>query len=115
MADGESGEQSSVTVVGRLGSRVEERVLPSGDVVSVFTVVVERPARARRPGGPAVDSIPCQSFRSSVSRRLAALQAGDLVRVEGHLRRRFWRTSAGLGSALEVDAVSLARVRTLAT
>jgi hypothetical protein len=29
--------------------------------------------------------------------------AGAVVEVEGSLRRRFWRSGAGLGSALEVD------------
>jgi single-strand DNA-binding protein len=113
MADVESTDHAEVTVIGRLGARVTQRTLPSGDVVTVFTVVVDRPSRARHEGGPAVDAIPCQTFRSGVNRRLATLREGDRVRVEGTLRRRFWRTASGLGSALEVEAGSLRRMRPL--
>jgi single-strand DNA-binding protein len=103
---------SSVTVQGRLGARVERRELPSGDEVTVFTVVVDRPARAK--GGvraATVDAVSCQTFRAVVARRVSALESGEWVRAEGTLRRRFWRTGVGLGSAMEVDVVRLERIR----
>jgi single-strand DNA-binding protein len=105
---------SHVVVVGRLGARVDSRALPSGDEVTVFTVVVDRPKRRRYGGsahGASVDAIACQSFLVSVTRRLEGLCAGDRIRVEGTLHRRFWRSGAGLGSAMEVDARTIARVR----
>ena len=105
---------SDVTLVGRLGARVDIRELPSGDHVTIFTVVVDRPARevAKSSGrSVSVDSIACQTFRPTVARRLEQLAAGDWVRVEGTLRRRFWRAGAGLGSAMEVDARKVERVR----
>lgn len=105
---------SEVTVVGRMGARVDVRELPSGDQVTIFTVVVDRPARevAKAPGrAVSVDSIACQTFRPAVARRLEQLAAGDWVRVEGTLRRRFWRAGTGLGSAMEVDARKVDRVR----
>jgi single-strand DNA-binding protein len=104
--------QSQVAVTGRMGTRVMERDLPSGDVVTTFTVVVDRPASGRREGSPAVDSIPCQVFKASIAKRLTAIPAGEWVTVSGTLRRRFWRGAAGLGSALEVEVSSLTRVRT---
>ena len=95
---------ASVTLVGRLGSTVTHRDLPSGDTVTVFTIVVDRPARARPSGSRVrVDAIPCQAFTASVDRRLTTLQPGQWVRAEGRLRRRFWRSGSGLGSALEVE------------
>jgi single-strand DNA-binding protein len=107
-----STSYSEVTIVGRLGSRVEQRVLPSGDTVTTFTVVVDRPARDRVTGsGTHVDAIACQTFRAPVARRLESLGAGDWVRAEGPLRRRFWRAGAALGSAMEVDVRRLERVR----
>ena len=105
------GSFSEATVVGRLGARVDQRELPSGDTVTIFTVVVDRPARERGPTGGHVDSIACQTFRAGVARRLDSLAAGDWVRVDGTLRRRFWRSGAGLGSAMEVDVRRLERVR----
>jgi single-strand DNA-binding protein len=105
---------SEVVIVGRLGTKINRRQLPSGDEVDVFTVVVDRPARETRnatASGASVDAIACQSFRAAVMRRLETLSAGEWVRVEGTLRRRFWRAGAGLGSAMEVDVRRLARVR----
>ncbi len=108
----ESETYSQVILVGRLGARIETRTLPSGDEVTVFTVVVDRPPRERTSErGALVDAIRCQTFRAVVARRLSGLSEGDRVRVEGRLRRRFWRSPGGLGSAMEVDARTIARVR----
>lgn len=103
---------SDVTIVGRLGSRVEERTLPSGDVITVFTVVVDR--RHRRGDVTTtvkVDAIPCQAAVPAVQRRLLALEPGQWVRAEGRLRRRFWRSGTGLGSAMEVEVRRLTAQR----
>lgn len=98
---------SSVTVVGRLGGAVVERDLPSGDTVTTFTVVVDRPrARSSR---VMVDAIPCQAFTARLRTAVGRLEPGTLVEVQGTLRRRFWRSPAGLGSALEVDVVRISR------
>ena len=99
---------TEVTIVGRLGARIDERTLPSGDTVTAFTVVVDRPRRARPPGSSVtVDAIACQAFRAPVLRRLASLEPGQWVRAEGTLRRRFWRTGAGVGSVMEVEVSRL--------
>jgi len=101
---------ASVVIVGRLGTRIETRDLPSGDTVTVFTIVVDRSrGRGSSPSGPTVDAIACQSFRADVSRRLARLDAGDWVTAEGTLKRRFWRSPGGLGSAMEVEVSRLRR------
>jgi single-strand DNA-binding protein len=105
------GSFSEATVVGRRGARVDQRVLPSGDTVTIFTVVVDRTAKGRGSSGVQVDSIACQTFRTTVARRLDSLAEGDWIRVDGALRRRFWRSGAGLGSAMEVDVRRLERVR----
>ena len=104
---------ATVEIVGRLGARVEERTLPSGDALTVFTIVVDRApvSRARAAGSPAsavkVDAIACQAFRANVIRRLGSLEPGQWVVAEGTLRRRFWRSGAGLGSAMEVEVSRL--------
>lgn len=99
---------ADVVLVGRLGSRIDERQLPSGDTLTAFTIVVDRP-RAARPHGSTVtvDAIPCQAVRASVVRRLAALEPGQWVEAHGRLRRRFWRAPTGLGSAMEVEVSRL--------
>ncbi len=101
-----------MVLVGRLGSTVTQRELPSGDTVTVFTIVVDRPARADPSGSRVrVDAIPCQAFRVTVARRVMTLEPGQWIRAEGRLRRRFWRSGAGLGSALEVEVSSVKRCR----
>lgn len=98
---------SSVTVVGRLGGTVVERDLPSGDTVTTFTVVVDRPRT--RGSRVTVDAIPCQAFSVRLRTAVGRLEPGTLVEIQGTLRRRFWRSAVGLGSALEVDVVRLSR------
>lgn len=100
---------ATVVIVGRLGSRVDTRELPSGDTVTVFTIVVDRPRSRGASSAATVDAIACQSFRADVTRRLDRLDAGDWVTAEGALRRRFWRTPGGLGSAMEVEVSRLRR------
>lgn len=108
-ADGETFAR--VVLQGRLGSRIEQRELPSGDHVTTFTVVVDRPPGARRRGSAVrVDAIACQTFRADVVRRLLRMEPGQPVRIEGSLRRRFWRSGVGLGSAMEVEVVRLQRL-----
>ncbi len=111
-ADGPGPQASAeVALIGRLGTSVTSRELPSGDVVTVFTVVVDRDPRQVREGGPRVDAIPCQTTKTVVARRVSGWEPGDWIHVSGTLRRRFWRSSSGLGSAMEVDARAVGRVR----
>lgn len=102
--------ENSVTLVGRLGATVSERELPSGDNVTSFSVIVDRPPRDRR-GKTTVDSIPCQTFSVSIGARVFRLEPGDWIQVTGALRRRFWRSSESAQSALEVQATSVRKVR----
>ena len=107
-ATSEPSSSADVVLVGRLGAHVEVRELPSGDTVTVFTIVVDRPRTAGRQGSAVkVDAIACQSFRAAVVNRLGRLEPGQWVRAEGALRRRFWRSGAGLGSAMEVEVSRL--------
>lgn len=102
---------SHVALVGRLGARVRSQELPSGDVVTSFTVVVDRSARERGGGKHAVtvDAITCVTTRARARTQVERLEPGTLVAVEGTLRRRFWRAGAGgvVGSAMEVVVRSL--------
>jgi single-strand DNA-binding protein len=105
--------RADVVLVGRLGTKVDRRTLPSGDEVTIFTVVVDRPrrrlGRAVSTTSATVDAIACQTFRVAEARRVTALEPGAWVRVEGSLRRRFWRAGTGLGSAMEVEVASIRR------
>lgn len=101
---------SDVRLVGRLGRQVDQRTLPSGDEITVFSIVIDRPPRERR-GRTHVDTIGCVTSRRSVTAGAVGWQAGQWVEATGVLRRRFWRSGSGLGSAMEVDVRHMRRVR----
>ena len=88
---------------------MEMRALPSGDEILTFNLVVDRPKG--HPRTVRVDTIPCQSIKAAVKRRLESLEAGELIEAEGRLVRRFWRSGAGLASAMEVEVETLRRLR----
>ena len=101
---------NSVELLGRLGNRVSQKELPSEDIATIFAVVVDRPA-ADQVGKTKVDTLPCQTFRVSVAKRVLTLEPGTRVMCTDVLRRRFWKTAGGLGSALEVEVRTLKRAR----
>ena len=99
--------ENHVQLTGRLGANMNERALPSGDVLLAFHVVVDRdrPKTATK-----VDAVPCHVTSKALMAKLARLDAGDVIAVEGSLQRRFWRTPQGIGSAVEVHATKVIRV-----
>ena len=112
--DETTAPQNDVRLVGRLAAVAEERELPSGHVVVTFRLVVDRPPAARTATGGrpvTVDTLDCAVWRAPLRRRALALQAGDVVAVDGALRRRFWRSGVGAASRYEVEAASLRRLR----
>jgi single-strand DNA-binding protein len=105
-----------VHLVGRLAAEPTPREMPSGDVLVTFRLVVARPPAARRTGGspasraPTVDTIDCSAWRKGVQRGLDRAVPGDVLEVDGALRRRFWRTGSGAASRSEVEVTRVRRV-----
>lgn len=108
----EHATRNEVLLVGRLSIAPQERELPSGDVIVTFRVVVDRPPA--RKGEPAsrvtVDSLDCVVRTAATRRVVQSWEPGDIVEVEGGLRRRFFRGAGGLGSRYEVEAARVRRV-----
>jgi single-strand DNA-binding protein len=94
-----------VVLCGRLGNGTVERTLPSGDRLTNFRLTVDRPAS----DAGRVDSIDCATDKARVRRTLERASPGDVLHVEGTLRRRFWRGPSGISSRYEVR-VSAARI-----
>lgn len=101
---------SDVFLRGRLAG-VTSVELPSGDEAVTFRVVIDRPRDRRREERQRVDAIECIAWSAALRRRMVAWHDGDLVEVEGALRRRFWRSAGGLASRTEVVAGSVRRLR----
>lgn len=97
---------NEVRLVGRVSQAPEERVLPSGDVLWTFRVVVPRPASS---GRSSVDALECAAWSARARRSVASWHPDDVVEVSGAMRRRFFRSGAGAASRVEVE-VSRGRV-----
>jgi single-strand DNA-binding protein len=94
---------NEVRLVGRISSAPEERVLPSGDSVWTFRIVVPRPADDRGGSRQTVDALQCAVWAGRVRRSVAAWAVDDVVEVNGSLRRRFFRAGGAAASWFEVE------------
>lgn len=93
---------NEVRLVGRVSQQPEERVLPSGDTLWSFRVVVPRPEDPARPRQQ-VDAVDCCVWSGRVRRSVASWRVDDVVEVSGSVRRRFFRTAQGAASRFEVE------------
>lgn len=101
---------NAVTLRGRLSADPESRTLPSGDVLVTFRVVVDRQPARRQQRRP-VDAIDCAAWSARVQRTVRTWSAGDVVDVEGRLRRRFRRVGGAPRSRVEVEVTGARRRR----
>jgi single-strand DNA-binding protein len=100
---------NSVRLVGRVSAAPEEKTLPSGSMISNFRVVIDRP-----PGHESeqrVDALECTAWTPRVRRSARSWRKGDLVEVEGAVRRRFFATATGRASRVEIEVSSARMVR----
>lgn len=100
-----SVEVNLVELTGRVSGEPTRRELPSGDELVTLRLVVARPG-----GGP-VDTIDCACWSAAARRAADRFGDGDRARVEGALRRRFFRTAGGPVSRYEVEVRRLVRDR----
>lgn len=110
----EVAPRNEVVLVGRVSAPAQERELPSGDVIATWRLVVDRPppVRGRTDGrrSSTVDTLDCVVWTAKLRRAVRSFAAGDVVAVEGALRRRFWRAGAGAASRCEVEVLSARRM-----
>jgi single-strand DNA-binding protein len=109
----ESESRNEVLLVGRLSAPAEERALPSGDRLVTFRLVVDRPpARRQSTAGRSstVDALECVVWTAALRRTALGWRPGDVVELEGALRRRFWRVPTGASSRYEIEVARARRV-----
>jgi single-strand DNA-binding protein len=100
---------NEVTLVGRVSAPPDRRDLPSGDPLVTLRVVVDRPPH-KGTTKRAVDVIDVACWTKRTQRTATGLEAGDGVRIEGALRRRFFAAGGSRASRYEVEASRLVRV-----
>ena len=101
---------NAVTLTGRLAAEPAPREMPSGDLLLAFRLVVDRAPSAGQQRRQ-VDTIDCAAWSGRVQRSVRSWAAGEIVTVEGHLRRRFRRSADGATSRVEVEVTKARRAR----
>ncbi len=94
---------NEVRLVGRVSAEPERREMPSGDELWTVRVVVPRPEvpGTRRQ----VDALECVAWAARPRRTVGAWREGDLVQVDGRLRRRFYAAAGTRVSRVEVEVL----------
>ena len=95
---------NEVRLVGRISVQPEERILPSGDAMWSFRVVVPR-AEGDTGSRQRVDALDCAAWSARSRRSVAGWNADDVVEVHGAVRRRFFNTAAGAASRFEIEMI----------
>ena len=108
--ESQDDEVNEVTLVGRMSQPAEQQVLPSGSELWKFRVIVGRPPSAA--SRVTVDALDCVVWTKRPARSVAKWQTGDLVEVQGSLRRRFFAPAGGgRVSRCEVEVASARLIR----
>lgn len=104
---------NEVVLGGRVSGEPTVRVLPSGDELVSWRLVVGRDNRGTSQSGrqlPTVDTIDCVAFKAGVRRTAARWSGGEVIQVRGELRRRFWRGAQGAASRCEVEVFEIRKI-----
>lgn len=103
---------NDVTVAGRVSQSAEVKILPSGDQLATFRIIVDRPTAALRRSKQKVDTFDCAAWSAKLRRKVEALQPGQPVSVRGQLRRRFTRVGGVPASFVTIEINELHKVET---
>ncbi len=98
---------NEVVLRGRVSSAPELRELPSGTCITTLRISVARsPSPMTKGSRQGTDWVDCVAWGARAQRRVSGWRVGDVVEVEGALRRRFYRGSAGTAMRLEVEVLT---------
>jgi single-strand DNA-binding protein len=101
-----------VRLRGKVSTAPEERELPSGTrIVTLRLSIGRQPSPMTSGSRQTTDWVDCSAWGGKVRRTVTGWQTGDVVEVEGALRRRFSRSEAGTSTRLEVEVLGARRLR----
>lgn len=99
-----TGSANVVRLRGKVSTAPEPRELPSGTSIVTLRISVTREESPMTKGSrQTTDWVDCSAWSSKTRRTASGWRAGDIVEVEGALRRRFYRGGAGASTRLEVE------------
>lgn len=107
-----TAHENTVHLIGRVAAAPEVREMPSGDLAVVWRIVVDRAEPGPR---GRVDTLACIAWSAGQRRTALRWHAGDVIELDGALRRRFWRTPGGPASRYEVEVHKGRRLAAAAT
>ena len=97
---------NAVMLRGRVSTAPVTRELPSGSSIVTLRVSAPRTASPMTKGSTLTsDWMDCVAWGAGQRRRVAGWRLGDLVEIEGALRRRCCRGGAGTTMGLEVEVL----------
>lgn len=102
--------ENHVVLRGRVADLAESRILPSGDEIASFRLIVDRSRTARRRSRQLVDTFDCSAWTAKLRGQSLRLKPGDRVEVTGELRRLFSRQGPGVSSRVFVDLGSVKKL-----
>lgn len=97
---------NAVHLIGRVTSVAEDIELPSETILTRFRIVVPR---AKPTTKTTVDTIDLIAMKAGLQRKARSLAVGDIVEVEGEIRRRFWKAGMSVASRVEIEISTLAK------
>ena len=99
---------NEVYLVGRVSSVPVEKIMPSGDKVVEFRLVIAR--ERSRTGKREVDTLDIAAWSAKVRKSALALKLDMWIELDGAVRRRFWQAPGGLASRWQVEASEVRRL-----
>jgi single-strand DNA-binding protein len=95
---------NDVLLRGRVSQKAVEKLLPSGDKVVEFLLIVTRDKQS------GVDTLDIGSWSSKSRRTALSLAPHEWIEISGSIHRRFWSGPGGLASRWQVEAVEISRI-----
>lgn len=95
---------NDVMLRGRASDIAIEKVLPSGDKVVEFRLIVSRLELS------GVDTLDIAAWSAKSRRSALSLKPDEWIEISGAIHRRFWKAPTGLASRWQVEAAEISRI-----
>jgi len=95
---------NEVYLRGRVSGEAVSKVLPSGDQVVEFRIVIPRTDSG-------VDTLDMAVWSANLRKRALSLISDEWVEIAGEIRRRFWQTGSGVASRTQIEVATLSRIK----